>query len=48
MIKSETIRMKFTKDNSVIEQKLKEMGIEPLRWAVIAVDEANITVSVSY
>ena len=48
MIKSETIKIKYTNDNSVIEQELKNMGIEPLRWAVIEVDENTLTLSVSY
>lgn len=48
MIKSDIIKINFTTDNYQIEQALSELGIEPLRWAVIAVDDISLTVSVSY
>ena len=35
-------------DNEFIEAALHEIGILPLRWAVVKVDENNLTVSLSY
>lgn len=50
MIKSETIIIEKTNnfDDTYIEQQLKKIGKTPLRWAVVGIDEKNITVSVSY
>ena len=31
-----------------IENALKSMGIDPLRWAITAENDENLTVSVSY
>lgn len=35
-------------DNLYIENELKKLGFELIRWAVIAVDDESLTVSVSY
>lgn len=34
-------------DNKFIEAKLKEMGIEPLRWAVVNVKGNTLTISLA-
>jgi len=34
-------------DNDFIESKLREMGIEPLRWAIVKVEGNILTVSVA-
>lgn len=34
-------------DSEFIEQKLKEMGIEPLRWAIVGVDGNTLTISLA-
>ena len=34
-------------DNISIEQKLKEMGIEPLRWAIVKVEGNMLTISLA-
>lgn len=34
-------------DNDFIEKKLKEMGIEPLRWAIVSVRENILTISLA-
>lgn len=34
-------------DNDFIEKKLKKMGIEPLRWAVVKVNENSLTISLA-
>lgn len=48
MITSEIIKIKFINDNDIIEQELKNLGIEPLRWAVVDSDGNKLTLSVSY
>ncbi len=48
MITSDLIKLKFTNDNSEIERELKNLGIDPLRWAVVEVSDDTITVSVAY
>lgn len=50
MIKSENIKIKKIEnfDNLYIEQELKLLGFDVVRWAVIAVDEEYLTVSISY
>ena len=50
MIRSENIKIKKIDgfDNLYIESELKNLGLELVRWAVIAVDEEYLTVSVSY
>ena len=48
MIKSEIIKIEFTTDMERIENILKNQGINPIRWAVVSVDEKNIFVNVSY
>ena len=35
-------------DNDYIEKKIHEMGIEPLRWAVVKVGNGTLTVSLAY
>ena len=34
-------------DNEFIEQKLSEMGIEPLRWAIVKVEGKILTISLA-
>ncbi len=34
-------------DNDFIEAKLREMGIEPLRWAIVKVDNGVLTISLA-
>ena len=48
MITSEIVKIKFVKDNTLIEAELKKLGIEPLRWAVVAVEKDELLISVSY
>ena len=48
MVTSETIKIKYTNDNMIIEQELKSKGIDPLRWAVIQANDYELTLSVSY
>lgn len=50
MIKSENIKIKKIDgfDNLYIEQELKALGLNIVRWAVIDVNENFVTVSVSY
>lgn len=50
MIKSEIIKIKKINnfDNIYIEQELKTLGLDIVRWAVIALDDESLTVSVSY
>ncbi len=50
MIVSKNIKIKKTEnfDNLYIEQELKKQGLNFVRWAVLAVDDESLTVSVSY
>lgn len=48
MITSKIIKIKYTNDNTIIEQELKAKGIDPLRWAVIHADENELTLCVSF
>jgi hypothetical protein len=50
MIKSDTVKIKKIKnfDNLYIEQELKKLGFDVVRWAVIEVDDEFLTVSISY
>lgn len=48
MIISDTIKIKFINDNSMIEKELLKSGINPLRWAIVAVTQDELTISVSY
>ena len=48
MITTENIKIPYTNDNTVIEQRLYDMGIDPLRWAIVSVDEENLTLTVSF
>lgn len=34
-------------DNNFIENKLREMGIEPLRWAIVGVNNNLLTISLA-
>jgi len=49
MIKSEVIKIKKAEnfDNLYIEQELKNLGLDVVRWAVIDIDKKYLTVSVS-
>ncbi len=48
MIKSDIIKIKYTTDNSEIEAELQQLGITPLRWAIVEVSERELSLSVSY
>lgn len=50
MIKSKNIKIKnkINFENLYIEQELKNLGLNVVRWAVIAVEDDFLTVSVSY
>lgn len=34
-------------DNAFIEKKLYEIGIEPLRWAIVSIDNNVLTISLA-
>jgi hypothetical protein len=34
-------------DNNFIEAKLKEMGIEPLRWAIVKINGNILTINIA-
>lgn len=50
MIKSQTVKIKKTDnfDNLYIERELKTMGFDVVRWALIAIDDDFLDVSVSF
>jgi hypothetical protein len=50
MIKSEIVKLKKVEnfDNLYIEQELKNLGFDVVRWALIEIDDEFLTVSVSY
>ena len=50
MIKSKNVKIKKIEnfDNLYVEQELKALGLDVVRWAVIDVDDDSLTVSVSY
>ena len=48
MITSKIIKIKYTNDNTIIEQELKAKGLDPRRWAVIHADENELTLCVSF
>lgn len=48
MITSDIVRIKKLDDNIQIENELKKIGIEPLRWAVVKVLDDEFLISVSY
>lgn len=48
MVMSEIVKIKYTNDNLEIENALKSQGIDPLRWAIVAVNSNELLVSVSY
>ena len=41
------IKAQMPVDNVFIEQKLRETGIEPLRWAIVAIDKHELTISLA-
>lgn len=41
------IKAELPVDNVYIEHKLKEMGIEPLRWAIVSVNGNILTISLA-
>jgi len=41
------IEAKLPIDNDFIETKLREMGIEPLRWAIVKVYNGVLTISLA-
>lgn len=48
MIKSDIVKIEFTNNNQRIEDILKSKGIKPVRWAVVAVENNEMLISVSY
>lgn len=42
------IKAKLPVDNIFIEQKIREKGIEPLRWAIVAIDKDELTISLAH
>lgn len=50
MIKSENIKIKKIDcfDNLYIEQELKNLGLDIVRWAIVEIDKNTLTLSVSY
>ena len=48
MITSETIKIKYTNNNNIIEQELQKLGIDPLRWAIVEANDTELTICVSY
>ncbi len=50
MIKSEIVQIKKTDnfDNLYIETELKRIYSDIIRWAVVDIDECEISVSISY
>ena len=48
MVKSEIVKIKYTQDIEKIESELKKDGIEPLRWAIVAVEDEELLISVSF
>lgn len=50
MITTENIKIKINlpTDDVLIEKELKSRSIEPLRWAITAVDGEILTINVSY
>ena len=48
MIKSEIIKMPYSSDNTEIEEYMRKQGIEPLRWAIVKVENGILEISVSY
>lgn len=48
MITSKMLKLNFTNDSKKIENELKALGIEPLRWAVVSVNDEFLLISVSY
>lgn len=48
MIKSDIITMELTTDNTKIEETLLELGIDPLRWAIVDIKGTELSISVSY
>ena len=41
------IEAKLPTDNIFIEQKLNEMGIIPIRWAIVKVEGEKLTISLA-
>ena len=50
MIISELIDLpkKIIKDNNLIEKELRKTGCDPIRWAIVKVDEDSFTINVAY
>ena len=40
--------MPYSSDNTVIEEYMRKQGIEPLRWAIVKVENGILEISVSY
>lgn len=48
MITTRTVTIPYTNDNEVVENELRKRGIDPVRWAVVSVEDNELYVSVSY
>ena len=48
MITTQTLKIEYTNDDEKIENALKALGIEPLRWAVVGIYDNEMDISVSY
>ena len=50
MITTKTIKIPQVDgfDNSYIEEVLAQQNISPVRWAIVEIDDKEITLSVSY
>jgi len=48
MVTSEIIKIKYTNDNNHIEEELRKLNIDPLRWAIVEANESELTLCVSY
>lgn len=50
MITTETVKLNLPlpTDDEAIEKELKELGIDPLRWAIVKVDGQELTLTVSF
>ena len=45
MHKSQIVKIKKVNDNILIEKELKRLGYNPIRWAVVRVEEDKLYIS---
>ena len=48
MVLTKNVYIDFTNDLDQIENGLCSLGIEPLRWSIVGVDDGKLVLSVSY